>query len=298
MAPLWASYPELRVRHALVYVAGFLGASALAFSILLLEPSLVDTARVLEPRSARSSGASRLSRSGTGGYHARGVDLSVPHRVVQVLVVAAAFAVVFVPRSPLKLAALTAMLIAGFQLVLTHWFYLYLPWFFPFVALALLGVTARKPELLVALALALALFLASWLLLHVGFYERDQIVDACVREVRERHRGRAGSLPRLRGRVPAGRSSCLRAARDRRYGLPEAFEWLMALCGAAVLAVALAARKLGLGVAAASLAARDRVGDPDALRSLARDARRVRARGARRGAAAARAWNCSARPLP
>jgi hypothetical protein len=25
----------------------------------------------------------------------------------------------------------------AFELVLTHWFYLYLPWFFPFVALAL-----------------------------------------------------------------------------------------------------------------------------------------------------------------
>ena len=29
--------------------------------------------------------------------------------------------------------------LVGFELVLTHWFYLYLPWFFPFVALALVG---------------------------------------------------------------------------------------------------------------------------------------------------------------
>ena len=44
----------------------------------------------------------------------------------------------FVPRrkSPLQLAALTAALLVGFELVLTHWFYLYLPWFFPFVAFA------------------------------------------------------------------------------------------------------------------------------------------------------------------
>ena len=65
---------------------------------------------------------------------------------MQALVVAAALAVVFVPRrkSPLQLAALTAGLIAAFQLVLTHWFYLYLPWFFPFVALALLG--RDRPE--------------------------------------------------------------------------------------------------------------------------------------------------------
>ena len=46
------------------------------------------------------------------------------------------------------LAAFTAALLIGFELVLTHWFYLYLPWFFPFVALrarrALPG--APKPE--------------------------------------------------------------------------------------------------------------------------------------------------------
>ncbi len=31
-----------------------------------------------------------------------------------------------------RLAAFTAALLVGFELVLTHWFYLYLPWFFPF----------------------------------------------------------------------------------------------------------------------------------------------------------------------
>ena len=53
--------------------------------------------------------------------------------------VAATVVAAFLPRrkSPLQLAALTAALVAGFQLVLTHWFYLYIPWFFPFVAFAL-----------------------------------------------------------------------------------------------------------------------------------------------------------------
>ena len=36
------------------------------------------------------------------------------------------------------LAALSAAVLIGFELVLTHWFYLYIPWFFPFVAFALL----------------------------------------------------------------------------------------------------------------------------------------------------------------
>jgi hypothetical protein len=57
-----------------------------------------------------------------------------------------AVAVAFVPRrkSPLQLAALTAALLIGFELVLTHWFYLYLPWFFPFVAFAVLAPGAAR----------------------------------------------------------------------------------------------------------------------------------------------------------
>ena len=41
-------------------------------------------------------------------------------------------------KSILQLAALTAAILIGFELALTHWFYLYIPWFFPFVAFALL----------------------------------------------------------------------------------------------------------------------------------------------------------------
>ena len=58
---------------------------------------------------------------------------------------AGAIAAYFVPRrkSPLQLAALTAALLLGFELVLTHWFYLYLPWFFPFAAFAVLAPAAE-----------------------------------------------------------------------------------------------------------------------------------------------------------
>jgi hypothetical protein len=52
-----------------------------------------------------------------------------------------ALAAAFFPRrkSPLQLAALTCALLIGFEIVLTHWFYLYIPWFFPFAAFALLA---------------------------------------------------------------------------------------------------------------------------------------------------------------
>ena len=37
-------------------------------------------------------------------------------------------------------------MLVGFELVLTHWFYLYLPWFFPFVALALVAALPGEPK--------------------------------------------------------------------------------------------------------------------------------------------------------
>jgi hypothetical protein len=49
-------------------------------------------------------------------------------------------------KTPLQLAALTGALLIGFELVLTHWFYLYIPWFFPFVAFAVLFSGREQPE--------------------------------------------------------------------------------------------------------------------------------------------------------
>jgi hypothetical protein len=72
----------------------------------------------------------------------------VVQRVLEGLLIAGAIAAYFLPRrkSPLQLAALTAALLLGFQLVLTHWSYLYLPWFFPFAAFAVLApVPERAP---------------------------------------------------------------------------------------------------------------------------------------------------------
>jgi hypothetical protein len=144
VAPLWSTYPELRPRRVLVFAAGFLAATLTAFSILLLEPSVVDAVRTFWDRTLgwQLGRQSPFSIWDWGQYHARGIpDLKLPHRIVIALVAIAAIAAAFVPRrkSPLQLAALTAALIAAFELVLTHWFYLYLPWFFPFAAFALLA---------------------------------------------------------------------------------------------------------------------------------------------------------------
>jgi len=143
LAPLWLSYPNgLRVplrRFAL----GFAATTAAAFLVLLLEPDPLHAARVFVERTVgfQLDRDSPFSLWGWGQYRAAGVpDLRVVQQVLQVLVLAGAVAVAFVPRrkSILRLAALTAAVLLGFELVLTHWFYLYIPWFFPFVAFAVL----------------------------------------------------------------------------------------------------------------------------------------------------------------
>ena len=53
------------------------------------------------------------------------------------------FLIWLVPLVPLVRGVrglIASLLLVGFELVLTHWFYLYLPWFFPFAAIALLAV--------------------------------------------------------------------------------------------------------------------------------------------------------------
>jgi hypothetical protein len=151
VAPLWLTYPNRRPSRR--FLLGFAVATLAAFSVLLLEPSPLHELRVFWDRSI----SWQVGRDAPWSlwdwrqYHARGIpDLHIVQRVLQALLLAGAVAAAFVPRhkSPLQLAALTAALLAGFELVLTYWLYTYIPWFFGFAAitvLAPLAVVARVP---------------------------------------------------------------------------------------------------------------------------------------------------------
>ena len=83
---------------------------------------------------------SPFSTWGWGQYHAAGIpDLASLQTVVQIGAIVLAGVAMALPREkgPLELAALTAALLVAFELSLTHWSYLYLPWVLPFVLLAL-----------------------------------------------------------------------------------------------------------------------------------------------------------------
>ena len=75
-------------------------------------------------------------------------DLASAQTVLQVCTIVLAGVAAVVPRrkGPLELAALTASLLLAFELSLTHWFYLYLPWVLPFVLLALFLPRESRPD--------------------------------------------------------------------------------------------------------------------------------------------------------
>jgi len=149
VAPLWATYPDVRggVRPKLAFAAGFAAGTLLSFWILLLEPDPFHAAHVFFTRSLewQIGRDSPFSLWDWRQYHAGLPDLHVVQRVLEGLLVAGAAAAAFVPRrkSPVQLAALTAALLIGFELVQTHWFYLYLPWFFPFAAFTVVAGAQR-----------------------------------------------------------------------------------------------------------------------------------------------------------
>jgi hypothetical protein len=142
VAPLWLMYPGRRPSSR--FALGFAAAPLAAFSILLLEAHPLREAHVFYTRTF----SFQIGRSAPWSlwdwrqYHARGLpDLHFVQRGLQGLLIAGALAVAFFPRrkSPLQLAAFTAALLAGFELVMTYWLYTYISWFYPFAALALLA---------------------------------------------------------------------------------------------------------------------------------------------------------------
>jgi hypothetical protein len=150
---LWLGHPRgLRSRGKADFVGGFLVATAAAFSIVLLEPRFLHALYLFWHRTVvwQMGRDAPFSLWDWKTYHAAGIpDLHLVQRVLQVLLVGGAIALAVVPRrrTPLQLIALTGAVLVGFECVLTYWLYTYIPWFYPFVAAALLlGTAAARPS--------------------------------------------------------------------------------------------------------------------------------------------------------
>jgi hypothetical protein len=139
LAPVLATYglrelePRRRVRSLALFVAAFAGAAALA-----LVPALSHDSLHTIYRQTIAYQANRGSPFSVWGLYG---GLGGLQLAVEITAVALALALAVVPMRaelPVLAAACGAVLIAT-QLGIEHWFYLYIPWFFPLVMLALLG---------------------------------------------------------------------------------------------------------------------------------------------------------------
>jgi hypothetical protein len=137
LGPLFAAYPRPRVRTIAWFSVGFAVAAALAFAPILAHNDL----RSFWDHTIAFQ-ANRGSPFSVWGLYDPDVGwLHSAQRVVQVAGVVLAVVLAFVPRRRdlVGLAACAAAILIALQLGVTHWFYLYIPWFFPFVMLALVG---------------------------------------------------------------------------------------------------------------------------------------------------------------
>jgi len=137
LAPLLSTYPRPHGRTITRFAAGFAIVVALAFVPVLAHNDL---------RSFWDATIGFQSQRGSpfslwGLYDPDVAWLDVAQRAVQGAGALLALALAFVPRRRdlVGLAALSAAILIALQLGVTHWFYLYIPWFFPLVMLALVG---------------------------------------------------------------------------------------------------------------------------------------------------------------
>jgi hypothetical protein len=180
VAPLWLTYPEVSGRRTKVsFLIGFLAATLAVFSIIVVDPHPLREVHAFYKWTIKwqIGRESPFSLWDWRQYHAAGIpNLHLVQQVLEGLVLAAAIGFAFFPRrkSPLQLAALTGALLMGFELVLTHWFYLYIPWFFPFAAfVALAGSPVRVRA---AAALATHSGRTGYARPSVGAADREQLV--------------------------------------------------------------------------------------------------------------------------
>ncbi|MDX6618321.1 MAG: hypothetical protein QOK36_707 [Gaiellales bacterium] len=148
--PLWSRYPRGSAAPPRSFLRGAAGlALGSALAGLLLLPGGLHGLGVFWDRTF----GFLLGRDSPFSLWAWGIypglpDLGGLQTVLEALLATCAVALAFRPRQldAVQLAALSGALMLGFELVLTHWSYLYLPWAFPFALLALVLPSERRGD--------------------------------------------------------------------------------------------------------------------------------------------------------
>lgn len=142
LAPLWSSFPyAFRNWWArLLFILAFITGVAVTIPVVFMGDG---TLSLFLDRTIRWQIGRDSPFSIWGQYPGSLADIQ---QVGQYLLVALSFAIYFWPprKSLVQIAAASAALITGFQMMLTHWFYLYIPWFFPLALVACMASAASK----------------------------------------------------------------------------------------------------------------------------------------------------------
>ena len=158
VVPLWATYPNVREwRRTASFSAAFAVTTALSFWILVVGGEPIEELRRFYERTFRDPVRPPVAVLALGLGPPRAGPARPPLAPAALAggprCSCACARVRPTPEAPFQLAALTAALLMGFQLALTHWSALYIAWFFPFVALALFagaelgGVVSKRAPL-------------------------------------------------------------------------------------------------------------------------------------------------------
>lgn len=142
LAPLWTSFPEpfRGWGKRVLFITGFLLALAAPMPVVFLGDGSLS---VFIEKSLRWQ-IGRESPFSIWGQHPE--SLATVQHIAQFILIGLAVVAYAWParKSLLNLAAASAVLLVGFQLVQTHWFYLYIPWFFPLAFAAMTAAAGRK----------------------------------------------------------------------------------------------------------------------------------------------------------
>jgi hypothetical protein len=133
LAPLFASYDRRRTRDAVAF-----GLALAAVLVVVILPVLGREG--LGHFWDRTVGY-QLGRESPFSIWGQHPQFGWAQSIAKASAVLFALGVAFVParKSPIQLAALAAAVLIALQLTLSHWFYLYIVWWFPLAAIALLA---------------------------------------------------------------------------------------------------------------------------------------------------------------
>ncbi len=136
LAPMLLTY-ERRSRSLLLFAAAFAAVSALAMLWPAIDPGL----KTFWDRTIAFQGG----RNSPFSIWGQAPSLEWLRSALLGATAVLSLALAFVPRrkSLVQVAALGAALVIALQITMHHWFYLYIPWFYPLLLVALAAVSVR-----------------------------------------------------------------------------------------------------------------------------------------------------------